>query len=606
VRATLIATTLRKKKNYRIFQNGVYEYAVTLILLFISLGLLTRISKIKLFSGASWPDPFIYTGFAENYSGLFSRYGATYYGARISTILPTWFRTKFDFPTQEFRIFLLSILALCIYAAMRSYCKKSYAFVLALASSFSILFIRYFSDDYMPGFVVLYTVISIVSLIRFSTTRKNTTQWLCLSGAGFGLALNSNVSVIVILIPWALSYLYSQKALTRKNKFLELRTYILGAISSFAICVFIGIQFGGLNSLKNYKATFNAIGNLKLYENLFTKPVSQVSTFVILYGVLTLLNLMILRKESHQNLQTFNLIDFRKSKILFSTVLSGMMTLVFGLAYYLLASKSWFVTSYYAYLYLPVVVIPILLWIAKNNPKHYVGIVPILISVILFNLADSSRTLSMQSVSNMRIIASSVILIMVLMPIKYFYGKVKILSVVCLIFIAAFPITQDWNPYWKTSNQSVFNGEYLNFLNSESKSVNESTQFFAEEFAAYIRENIPTSEYFWLIYPENPKWLLSIDATQLWGYSCYMCTDLNGYPIARDFPPASEIDWQTLNTRRYSIIFADNESRAIKAAKEYSDAFGLKNNSERIVFVKGSYKLVLVLLDNRLSNLQYK
>jgi hypothetical protein len=283
-----------------------------------------------------------------------------------------------------------------------------------------------------------------------------------------------------------------------------------------------------------------------------------------------------------------------------------MTTLVFGLAYYLLVSKSWFVTSYYAYLYLPVIVIPILLWIAKNNPKHYFGIVPILISMSLFYLADSTHTLSMQSVSNIRIIASSIILIMVLMPMKYFYGKVKILSLACLTFIAVFPITQDWNPYWKTSNQSVFNGEYLDFLNSESKSINESVQFFAEEFATYVRENIPISEYFWLIYPENPKWLLSIDATQLWGYSCYKCTDINGYAIARDFPPVSEIDWQTLNTRRYSIIFADNEAGAIEAAKEYSDAFGIKKNSDTIVFVNGSDKLVLILLDNRLANLQYK
>ena len=576
------------------------ETLAFLIFAFTCLKILTFLSSIRLFYAASWPDPFIYTGYATNYSGLLNRYGGTYYGARISTIFPTWARIKIDVSDQDFRLFLLTILAFAFYLAFRIYARKIPSALFAIAAANSILFLRYVSDDYMPGFVSLYSLITIVALLRSSSAARHRNFWIFLSGAASGLAFNSNVSIVVILAPWIITFFWSQNALYASNKFAELKWFVLSSISSQIVCLLIGLYFGGLASLSNYKATLGAIRNLRLYESLFSKPISQVSSFVLLFTCLTIFILWIIIKEAHQHLLQLSLTEFRQKKLIYSASIATLATLLGGFAYYIGISVNWFSTSYYAFLYFPIIILPVYLWLIKKNDSHIVPILSIVGTTLIFSNAHNLNAWNMKDISYLRISLVCIFLVLMLQAvIKRLRYSFKLFSVYLMILSSTFMLTQDWNPYWSTRSENAFEGEFSGFMDSRNQIVNESTQYFAEDFALYVKDQIPEAEYFWLIYPQNPNWLLSIDSTQLWGYSCFACVDRNGYPIARAFPPTGRDLWSTLTTRRFTIIFSADLKIQNEAVLKYLDAYPTTSVFGSRTFVHLKRELFVTILRNQ-------
>jgi hypothetical protein len=577
-----------------------YESILFLILAFVSLKIITLLSDIRLFYAASWPDPFIYTGYATNYSGLQNRYGGTYYGARISTIIPTWVRVKLDIPDQEFRLFLLSIVSLAFYLAFRIYTNKFRAGLYAVAASNSILFLRYMSDDYTPGFISLYTLITVVALLKSSFSLQYRHFWIMLSGIAAGLAFNSNIMIVILLAPWIIIYLWSQNSLSKSNQFAELRTLILSAASAQIICVLIGLYLGGTASLNNYKATLGAIRNLRLYESLFSRPISQVSSFVFLFICLTLLILWIIAKEAHQSLLEISLSEFRKKKVIYSACVATLSTLFSGFAYYLGISVNWFTTSYYAFLYFPIIILPVYLWLIKKNDHPILPMFSVVGTTLVFSRAHDLTTWSMKDISNLRLVLISFFLIlMTLAGVKRIRYSLKLFTIYVIIFSSTFMLTQDWNPYWGTRSENRFEGEFAGFMNHGKQIVNESTQYFAEDFALYLKSRIPESEYYWLIYPKDPNWLLSIDATQLWGYSCFACTDKNGYPIARAFPPTDPEHWPTLITRKYTVIFSSDSAIQEEAVSEYLYSYPMTSIYENRNFNHLNRQLFVTIVKNQ-------
>jgi hypothetical protein len=470
----------------------------------------------------------------------------------------------------------------------------------AVAASSSILFVRYISDDYAPGFVSLYSLITIVALLRSSFSPQYRNFWIILSGGAAGLAFNSNITIVVLLAPWILVYLWSQNSLNRNNKFAEFRTLILSAASAQIICVVIGLYLGGTASLNNYKATLGAIRNLRLYESLFSKPISQVSSFVFLFACLTLLILWIILKEAHQSLDKISLSEFRKKKVIYSANVATLSTLLSGFAYYLGVSASWFTTSYYAFLYFPIIVLPVYLWLIKKNDDPIIPVFSIVGTTLVFSSAHELSAWTMKDVSNLRFVLISFFLIlMILAGVKHIRYSSKLFAIYVVIFTSTFTLTQDWNPYWGTRSENKFEGEFAGFMNHENQIVNESTQYFAEDFALYLKSRIPESEYYWLIYPKDPSWLLSIDATQLWGYSCFACTDKNGYPIARAFPPTDPEHWPTLITRKFTVIFSPDSTIQEKAVSEYLNSYPMTSLHESRIFNHLNRQLFVAIVKNQ-------
>lgn len=578
-------------------RNTAIEIFAVLLGSFLLTKAITILGGVRLFSSSSWPDPFIYTGYAENFSGLLNRYGGTYYGARISTIFPTWLRLHYDLPTQEFRVFLVALLTLGLYMGLRTIANRKTSFMLSVAACNTALLFRYYADDYTPGFVNLYTVYTLISLVRFSAAGSYPRIWMVLAGVNAGLVLNSNISMILILAPWVFIYLYSQNSLNLENKFREARLFTLGLLISSATCISIGIYWGGFRSFENYRATLGAISNIKLYESLFSRPLSQVSSFIILFAILMSLLILISLKTSHQKINNLEFKEYQRSKITYSSSIATIGTFVVGILYYIFISKSWFTISFYSFMYYPVMILPILLWIAGRHKTVVISISVLVVTVLTLYLAQQFVSLKMIQVSNFRIIFMLITLVILISYGIFRWNLLKVgLSGIILLSTTILPITQDWNPYWKSSSQNIFAGEYYDFLQPENQLINEATQEFAERFADFVKTNVPENEYFWNLYPNEPSWLRSIDSTQLWGYSCFNCTDLNGYPITREFPPVSLSALEILQSRRWVILFSSSRIATREAERKFLNEIKTAKVESRATYTFRSLELSLALM----------
>jgi hypothetical protein len=583
----------------RLINNIVSEYVMVALFSFGLLEILLKVSSVRLFYSAGWPDPYIYTGYSINFAGLLERYGGTYYGARISSIFPAWLRIKLDIPTHEYRIILLVLISVCLYAILRIYSTRLNSFFIAMAGTNSVLFYRYVSDDYMPSYTVLYMLISMVCLARYSVSTRAPRFFLVLSGFGAGLAFNSNLSVVVMLIPWILTYLAFQKALRFSNKLLELRYMALGFLTSTSVCMAIGLLLGGEKTLLNYKASIGAVLNLKLYETLFTRPVSHASSFLLLYLLLFLfatVNILISAKESEPKISK---VDLHKTNVIKSTTYSMIITMVCGVLYHVFASNAWFTWTFYAFLYIPIFLLPVLLLFAKRNLQLVYSCASIVITIFLLRYFSNPFSLERDQVSIFReawfylIIFS--IFISVMIRTKFWKS---FLAVCLLVSITIMPLAQDWNAYWRSSNQDRFDGEYLNFISKQGQEVNESTQFLAEEFAKLIVEKIPSNQYLWLTYPSRPTWLSSLDATQLWGYSCFLCVDSNGYSVDRSFPPTASSDWELLLSRKYTVIYSDTYISTSAATGKYLLSYPMAKLYVQKSYSFGEQHLFVSIVEN--------
>ena len=112
---------------------------------------------------------------------------------------------------------------------------------------------------------------------------------------------------------------------------------------------------------------------------------------------------------------------------------------------------------------------------------------------------------------------------------------------------------------------------------------------FAATVAQNVKREIPTTFYGWTIYPKYPTLLSAIDATQLWGYSCYKCMAITGIPTDRTYPPFTQEDYLELKKRDYILIFDTSKTgyeEMKKALLELSPNFTI--GVEHVTFGKSN------------------
>jgi hypothetical protein len=116
-------------------------------------------------------------------------------------------------------------------------------------------------------------------------------------------------------------------------------------------------------------------------------------------------------------------------------------------------------------------------------------------------------------------------------------------------------VTDNSGEFSKFDNKYSWS-EYRDFIQSSSTSQQEDVWKIARINNKFLEKHVPKSEVLFTIYPRDPSWLVSIDSGQLYGYSCFECTDNRGFQINRTFPPFSEIQAKTLGLRNYIQIFS--------------------------------------------------
>lgn len=173
-------------------RDGIWRHPAWPAALFcVGLAIFVLGTVANLVTQAGSIDPYVYTGYVEDYHGLLARFGRTYYSTRIAFIHPA--RAFNAVLGHDAGYFTLRVVALaCVLASIWSVAARFYgnavaAFVTLLFSLHPWL-LRAFTHDYVNGFALSYLLIALWLLIATGERRRGFAH----VGAGACLALAAN------------------------------------------------------------------------------------------------------------------------------------------------------------------------------------------------------------------------------------------------------------------------------------------------------------------------------------------------------------------------------------------------------------------------------
>jgi hypothetical protein len=150
---------------------------------------------------AGWLDPFIYTGYINDYAQLMERYGTTYYGNRSAFIFIGMLAQKSFGLIPGYlvsKLFYVLIATAAAYGIGRSWYGTSVGTFAAIWLCFSPWFVRAVAWDYVDGAAVAYLIVAIYFLLH-----PGRHPWLAHVAAGVALGLASGCNYFAITVALA-------------------------------------------------------------------------------------------------------------------------------------------------------------------------------------------------------------------------------------------------------------------------------------------------------------------------------------------------------------------------------------------------------------------
>ena len=198
-----------------------------------------------------------------------SRYGATYYAARVSSIFPqaifyNLFGVESGFLTL--RILLTTAFALSFFKIIKNFFSESHAFILTPFIAFNPFLSRALAWDYIDGFSITYMMISIAFFIN-----PTKTYYSIASGLFAAMAINSYLGAVGYLGAFFVSYAlifnsrWKQNALSQRFIFFGLGFLVFYFVTSVSLFI-INKDWGLCFELKTLKVGLNlALGGAKTW-----------------------------------------------------------------------------------------------------------------------------------------------------------------------------------------------------------------------------------------------------------------------------------------------------------------------------------------------------
>lgn len=549
----------------RIVSSTKLNWLVMAIALFISLSL----ERIRLFYTAGWPDPFVYMGYAQNYSGLLEKWGPTYFASRISNIIPLYFREKIGLDFQFYRYLILLSLATAVFILLNNQQAIVRVLIPTIAVN-NVWILRHVSDDYVVGLTSIYVLCSFILALRFVEGGKHGSLRLVLVGAFAGLAINANISIVLLITPWFFALAFLQR-----KQINVLKSLLLVCLGSLCSTILMGLFMYfrlGVAGLKSFKSQIDMIFVLRgQVGEMFSAPLVLFAPMLMLFCIVALggwnsrdakLDCYIpLSDTSNKNLQKRGELEIVSLCFAFS--------IVFGLAYHQYSPANWMSANFYIAFYIPAFLIVFALVLSKL--ESILNILLISVTQVALNyglttlkLGDFENTFS----SVVRILLFGILFLFIIFAILR-NQILKQFSILLMIFAAALsPLVTDNSGKFTNFNKEVSWSEYRDFARSSSSTLQEDVWKLARINNDFLKTNIPRSDVLFTIYPNNPSWLVSIDSGQLYGYSCFECTDPRGFQTKRSYPPFNKSQIEVLTKRNYIEIFStskDVNSEIIKS-----------------------------------------
>ncbi len=207
-------------------------------------------------NSGGYTDPFFYTGYADSYGDMLTRFGRTYYSTRVTSIWPNALAINLfgDAHYQIVRTFQYLLVGIGGFLAMPRRVAISARVAAAIACMVSIELAYALNSDLTVGAAIAYAFIALGCLLRWRTL------WAALAvGVFFSLALNAHESTVYIAIP----VLAATAALTLrrgelKRWFAIWACWLAGLLAvQLALSVVMGLAYGWTES--NYAFQLYAI-----------------------------------------------------------------------------------------------------------------------------------------------------------------------------------------------------------------------------------------------------------------------------------------------------------------------------------------------------------
>jgi hypothetical protein len=201
-----------------------------------------------------------------------------------------------------------------------------------------------------------------------------------------------------------------------------------------------------------------------------------------------------------------------------------VVSIFFGLTWHQIFGGAWLSYSFYAALYLPLILLFLGSYLSNFKTFH-IGISLILGIAFFRYIGVPELHEFFKTQSNLNILSILLLSLCVLMIfLGKFTGIVSAILLATLMYLA--PFTQAWSSF-SLNSQTEIAGEYQDYRDGWNSRHQEDVQLISRDFAKYVRSSFETGESFWLVYPSSTPWLTSVASTQLYGYTCFHCADAN-------------------------------------------------------------------------------
>jgi hypothetical protein len=201
--------------------------------------LLLALSNDWCFTPTGFVDPWVYFGYYQNLPRHLTIFDGTYYGTRLTTLLPGYVAYRWLPPLLANYVLHVGLYYACVvslYLILARTVSPRVGLLGAVCLGCQYFFLRAIGWDYIDGFGIAYFLLSVLAL----TTAAGNRFWKCsLVAAGVGSAafVIANVFYVFYLPYFAIHYLYVNRQTRRNPLLVSLGWYILGAIGlTLALC----------------------------------------------------------------------------------------------------------------------------------------------------------------------------------------------------------------------------------------------------------------------------------------------------------------------------------------------------------------------------------
>jgi hypothetical protein len=192
-------------------------------------------------------DPWVYFGYYQNLPEYLTIFDGTYYGTRLSTLLPGYAAYHCLPPLAAHYLLHLGLYYACVvslYLILARTVSPRAGLLAATCLGCQYFFLKAIGGDYVDGFAIAYFFVSVLAL----TAAAHSRYWkgsLVAAGGSSAAFVIANAFYVIYLPYFIIHYLYVNRQARGNSLLGSLGLYLLGATSlTLALCLYSGWAAG--------------------------------------------------------------------------------------------------------------------------------------------------------------------------------------------------------------------------------------------------------------------------------------------------------------------------------------------------------------------------